>query len=42
MQRREATLHILKDVVDEMKLSIHPVIHPWMASYKEENPGRNK
>jgi hypothetical protein len=39
-------LHIVKDVVDEMKLSIHPsihpVIHPWMASYKEENLGRNK
>ncbi len=39
-------LHIVKDVVDEMKFSIHPsicpVIHPWMASYREENPGRNK
>ncbi len=22
--------------------SIRPVIHPWMASYKEENPGGNK
>jgi hypothetical protein len=22
--------------------SIPPVIHPWMASYREENPGRNK
>jgi hypothetical protein len=22
--------------------SIHPVIHPWMASYREENPGRSK
>jgi hypothetical protein len=34
------------DVVDEMKLSIHPsicpIIHPWMASYREENHGRNK
>ncbi len=25
-----------------MKLSIRPVIHPWMTSYREENPGRNK
>jgi hypothetical protein len=22
--------------------SIRPIIHPWMASYREENPGRNK
>jgi hypothetical protein len=36
-------LHIVKDVV-VVKLfpSIRPVIHPWMASYREENPGRNK
>jgi len=33
---------ILKDVVDEMKISIHLVIHPWMASYMEENLGKNK
>ncbi len=43
--------HIVKEVV-VVKLfpsihqsclpSIHPVIHPWMASYREENPGRNK
>ncbi len=30
-------ISLLKDIVDEMKLSIHPsihpVIHPWMASY---------
>jgi hypothetical protein len=38
-------LHIIKDVVDENEAfhpSIRPVIHPWMASYKEENSGRNK
>jgi hypothetical protein len=36
-------LHIVKDVV-VVKLfpSIRPVIHPWMASYREEIPGRNK
>jgi hypothetical protein len=37
-------LHIVKDIV--VKLSIHPyispVIYPWMASYREENLGRNK
>jgi hypothetical protein len=30
------------DVVDEMKLSIHPsicpIIHPWMALYRERKP----
>jgi hypothetical protein len=46
------TLHIVKDIVVIFRkafsrdLSIHPsiclVIHPWMASYREENPGRNK
>jgi hypothetical protein len=36
-------LHIVKDVV-VMKLfpSIRLVIHPWMASYREENPGINE
>jgi hypothetical protein len=36
-------LHIVKDVV-VVKLfsSIRPVIHPWMVSYREENPGINK
>jgi hypothetical protein len=36
-------LHIVKDVmVVKLFPSIHPVIRPWMASYREENPGRNK
>jgi hypothetical protein len=36
-------LHIVKGVV-VVKLfpSIRRFIHPWMASYREENPGRNK
>ncbi len=38
-------LHIVKDVVvvfrEAFHPSIRPVIHPWMASYREENPGRN-
>jgi hypothetical protein len=33
------TLHIVKDVV---VVKLFPSIHPWMASYREENPGRNK
>ncbi len=41
-------LHIVKGVVVifrevfSIRLIIHPVIHPWMASYKEENLGINK
>jgi hypothetical protein len=41
-------LHIVKDVVVVFRetFSIHPsirpVIHPWMASYREKNPNRNK
>ncbi len=39
---------IIKDVVVVFReaFSIHPsirpIIHPWMASYKEENTGKNK
>jgi hypothetical protein len=39
---------IMKDVVIVFRETffIHPIIclaiHPWMASYKEENPDRNK
>jgi hypothetical protein len=38
------SLHIVKDVVVIFRaaFSIRPVIHPWMASYREENPDRNK
>jgi hypothetical protein len=40
------TITYSKDVVvifcEAFHSSIRLVIHPWMASYKEENPGRNK
>jgi hypothetical protein len=43
------SLHIVMDVMvvfHEAFPSIHPslrlIIHPWMASYKEENPGKKK
>jgi hypothetical protein len=29
-------------VVVKLLSSIRPVIHPWMASYREEDTGRNK
>jgi hypothetical protein len=51
-QKSITTLHIVKDVViifhevfsrdPFIHSSIRPVIHPWMASYKEENLSRNK
>jgi hypothetical protein len=34
------SLHIVKDVV--VVFSEAFFIYPWMASYREENPGRNK
>jgi hypothetical protein len=33
-------LHIVKDVVVVFSEAFS--IHPWMASYREENPDRNK
>jgi hypothetical protein len=29
LQLEQEELHIVKDVLDKMKLSIHLVIHPW-------------
>jgi hypothetical protein len=41
--QNQQLLHIVKDVVvAKLFPSIRPVIHPWMASYREENPSRNK
>jgi hypothetical protein len=41
-----SSLRVLKDVVvvfrEAFHPSIRPVIHPWMASYREKNSGRNK
>jgi hypothetical protein len=44
----EKLLHIVKDIVVVFREafsiypSVRPVIHPWMASYREENPDKNK
>ncbi len=42
-RHNQITLHIVKDVVIEKLFpSIRPVIHPWMPSNREENPGKKK
>ncbi len=46
--KKYAKLHIVKDVMVvfgeafSIHPSVRPIIHPWMASYMEENLGRNK